>query len=120
MSDDIDRRMLMPAWFDTPGRRAAVGIFLVLVVSGVLFVAWGLIPFHAAGGLPCKALLRGATPTARVLSGPRVGREPQLCRAAAGSRWLIGAIAWFGITAVGIAAVVLPHGSWDQLLFWQE
>ncbi len=95
---------------------------LPLVLAAVLLVmlAYGLLPFRAAGALRCSAPLRGGDPEQTVTTGFLVGQEGRVCRNEANSRLIVGGIATVVLLVVGVAAVVLPESQMERVLFGDD
>ena len=101
-----------------PRRPVLLGLVVVSVVVAAL--AYGLLPFRAAGALPCSAVLRGADPEERATTGFLVGVENRACDSKAGSRIVLGAIAAVVLLVVGVGAVLMPESGMERVLVGRE
>ncbi len=102
------------------GSQRAGLLALVLVAVCSASLAYGLLPFRAAGGIGCAALLRGSEPEQRAVTGFLVGQEQRSCRNKGDSRLFIGAITAVVLLAVGVGAVLLPESQMERVLFGEE
>ena len=94
---------------------AVLGLVLVALVSAS--VAYGLVPFRAAGGIRCSAVLRGSAPQERTTTGFLAGQERRSCRNKGNSRLSIGVITGLVLLVVGSGAVLLPESQMERVLF---
>ncbi|MDP9071007.1 MAG: hypothetical protein M3N68_06940 [Actinomycetota bacterium] len=98
------------------------GPLLALVLAAVVSagLAYGLLPFRAAGAIDCTAVLRGSDPEQRATTGFIAGQEERACRNKGSSRLFIGAITTLVLLAVGLGAVLLPESQMERVLFGEE
>lgn len=101
---------------NAPGR-----LLPLVILSAVLAVlAFGLLPFRAAGALECGPALRGAEPKRDVTVGLLVGREASVCQDRGNSRLIIAGVTGFVLLVVGVGAVLLPESQMERALFGTE
>lgn len=100
------------------GTAKSIGLVIAITLIGVL--GYGLLPFKAAGGLKCEAPLRGGDPKERATQGFLVGREDAACSSKQGSRLVIAGIVGILYLGIGTAAVVLPPSNFERVIFGGE
>jgi hypothetical protein len=98
------------------------GLQVLVVVGAVVLasLAYGFLPFEAAGGLDCGAPLRGSSPKERVTTGFLVGREKPTCDDKGKSRLIITGIAAVILLAIGTSAVLLPESQMERAMFSED
>lgn len=82
--------------------------------------AYGLLPFRAAGGLRCSAVLRGGEPEERTAGGYLAGQEERACANEADSRLVIAAVTTVVLLIVGAGAVLLPESQMERIFSGHE
>ena len=110
------------AWaVSRPRRRIGLLLTLVVAVSVMLVVAFGLLPLTAGGGLRCDPPLRGATGRPKPNMPPVILENVKgMCDEAAGSRWAIVSVVVVFVFVVAAAAVVTPADRFEKILLHRE
>jgi predicted lysophospholipase L1 biosynthesis ABC-type transport system permease subunit len=103
-----------------PDSRPPVLLALVLAAVLVTVLAYGLLPFRAAGAIRCSALLRGSDPRERATTGYLVGQEGRACHNKGSSRLFIGAVAAVVLLVVGVGAVLMPESEMERVMIGGE
>lgn len=101
-------------------RDQTLTMVLVVVVALLAVIGYGLLDYEAAGGLDCRAPLRGAEPKERATEGFLVNREHQACDSKSKSRLTVAAIAGLLYLGAGIGAVLLPESGIERVVFGRE
>ena len=102
------------------GPRPGAVLALVLVALLSASLAYGLLPFRAAGAIRCSAVLRGSQPEQRATTGYLAGQERRSCRNKGNSRLFVGVVTALVLLVVGLGAVLLPESQMERVLFGQE
>jgi len=103
----------------TPKDRG-IAVALAVAIGLIGMLGFALLPVKAAGGLPCKAPLKGAEPKERATEGYLVGREEKACDSKGKSRLTIVGIVGVVYIAFAVSAVVLPESNIERVAFGGE
>lgn len=95
-------------------------LILVVAITFLGVIGYGLLRFDAAGGLDCDAPLRGADPREQFTEGFLVGREDKACSDKSTSRLTVGGIVGLLYLTVGIGAVLMPESGIERVIFGGE
>ncbi|HET7488716.1 MAG TPA: hypothetical protein VFJ85_12365 [Acidimicrobiales bacterium] len=101
-------------------RDKAVSVLLVVVISVLLVLGWGLLPTRAAGHLKCEGPIRGSDPLEFAKEGYLVHREAAACSSKGGSRMTIILIVGAVFLVLGVSAVLLPESNFERMAFGGE
>ena len=102
------------------GRDQGISVLLVIAITVIGVMAYGLLRFDAAGGLDCDAPLRGADPREKATEGFLVNREEKACDSAGKSRLTVAGIVGLLFLVMGIGAVVMPESGIEKVVFGGE
>ena len=99
----------------TMGDQAKAAVLVVVItIMGVL--GYGLLRFEAAGGLKCDAPFRGADPRERLTEGFLVNREDKACSDESGSRLTVAGIVGTLYLVIGIGAIFMGESPIEKML----
>jgi hypothetical protein len=104
-----------------PRRRTGLLLTLVVALSIMLVMGFGLLPLTAGGGLRCDPPLRGATGRPKPNMPPVIQENVKsMCNEAAGSRWATVGVGVLVLFVVATAAVVTPADRFEKVLLHRE